>query len=50
VKIADIYRQTCEVHSENDMSDEMVRKWFRKFNECRHKAHDESYLVFIIPE
>ena len=32
---ADIHHQICEVHSENAMSDVMVRKWVRKFNEGR---------------
>jgi transposase len=41
VKPADIHRQICEVYSENAMSDGMVRKWVRKFNEGRDNMHDE---------
>jgi hypothetical protein len=42
VKPADIHRQICEVYGENAMSDGMVRKWVRKFNEGRDNVHDES--------
>jgi hypothetical protein len=41
VKPADIHRQICEVYGENAMSDGMVRKWVRKFNEGRDNVHDE---------
>jgi hypothetical protein len=41
VKPADIHRQICEVYGENAMSDGMVRKWARKFNEGRDNVHDE---------
>jgi hypothetical protein len=41
VKPADIHRQICEVYSENAMSDGMVRKWVRQFNEGRENVHDE---------
>jgi hypothetical protein len=37
VKPADIHCQICEVYGENAMSDGMVRKWVRKFNEGRDK-------------
>ena len=40
VKPADI-RQICEVYGVNAMSDGMVRKWVRKFNEGRDNVHDE---------
>jgi hypothetical protein len=42
VKPADIHRQICEVYGENAMSDGMVRKWFRQFNEGRENVHDEA--------
>jgi hypothetical protein len=35
VKPADIHHQICEVCGENAVSDGMVRKWVRKFNEGR---------------
>jgi transposase len=41
VEPADI-RQICEVWGENIMSNEMARKWVRKFNEGRGNVHDES--------
>jgi transposase len=41
VKPADIRRQICEVYGENAMSDGMVRKWVRKFNESRDNVHEE---------
>jgi hypothetical protein len=42
VKPADIHCQICEVYGENAMSDGMVRKWVRKFNEGRDNVHDEQ--------
>ena len=41
VKPADIHRQICELYGENAMSDGIVRKWVRKFNEGRDNVHDE---------
>jgi hypothetical protein len=40
VKPADSHRQICEVYSENVMSDGMVRKWVRKFNESRDNVFE----------
>ena len=34
--------QICEVYGDNAMSDGMVRKWVRMFNEGREKVHDEA--------
>jgi histone-lysine N-methyltransferase SETMAR len=42
VKPADIHRQICDVYGENTMSDGMVRKWVRQFNEGRENMHDEA--------
>jgi hypothetical protein len=42
VKLADIHRQIYEVYGENAMSDGMVRKWVRQFNEGREIVHDEA--------
>jgi hypothetical protein len=41
VKPADIRRQISEVYGENVMSDEMVRKWVRNFNESRNNVYVE---------
>jgi hypothetical protein len=41
VKPADMHRQICEVYGENTMTDGMVRKWVRKFEESRDKVHDK---------
>jgi transposase len=41
VKPADIHSHICEVYGENTMSDGMVRKWVRKFNEGRDNVRDE---------
>jgi hypothetical protein len=41
VKSADIHRHIRGVDVQNAMSDGMVRKWVRKFNESRDKVHDE---------
>ena len=41
VKPADIYRQIFEVYGENAISDGMMRKWVRTFNEGRDNVHNE---------
>jgi hypothetical protein len=41
VKPADTHRQICEVRGENAMSDGMLRKWVRKFNDDRDNVHEE---------
>jgi hypothetical protein len=38
MKPADIHRQLCEVYGEHAMSDSMVRRWVRHFNEGRENA------------
>jgi hypothetical protein len=43
VKLADIHCQICEVYGENAMSDGMLRKWARKFNEGRDNVHDKPW-------
>lgn len=42
IKPVDIHRQICEVYGENAMSDSMVRRWVRLFNEGRTNVHDEE--------
>ncbi|PRD35554.1 UNVERIFIED_CONTAM: hypothetical protein NCL1_11256 [Trichonephila clavipes] len=42
VKQIKIYRQICEVYGQNVMSDSMVRRWDRHFNEGRSEVHDEE--------
>ena len=35
-----IHHQICKVYGDNAMSDGMVRKWVRMFNEGRQNVHD----------
>ena len=42
IKAADIHRQLCEVYGENAISDGMVRRWVRKFNEGHISVLDEQ--------
>jgi len=37
-----IHHQICQVYGDNAMSDGMVRKWVRMFNEGRENVHDEA--------
>jgi len=39
---SEIHRQICQVYGDNAMSDGMVRKWVRMFNEGRENVHDEA--------
>ena len=39
---SEILHQICQVYGENAMSDGMVRKWFRMFNEGRENVHNEA--------
>ena len=39
---SEIHHQICQVYSDNAMSDGMVRKWARMFNEGRENVHDEA--------
>ncbi|KAJ4429600.1 hypothetical protein ANN_21786 [Periplaneta americana] len=43
IKPADIHRQLCEVYGDDAISDGMVRRWVRKFNEGRISVHDEQH-------
>jgi len=38
----EIPHQICQVYGDNAMSDGMVRKWVRMFNEGREMLHDEA--------
>ena len=38
-----IRHQICQVYGDNVMSDGMVRKWVRMFNEGRENVHDEAW-------
>ncbi|GBO00131.1 hypothetical protein AVEN_114368-1 [Araneus ventricosus] len=42
VKPAEIHRQLVEIYSGNVMTDGMVRKWVRQFNDGRTNVHDEA--------
>jgi len=39
---SEIHHQLCQVYGDNVMSDGMVRKWVRMFNERRENVHDEA--------
>jgi len=39
---SEIHHQICQVYDDNAMSDGMVRKWIRMFNEGRENVHDEA--------
>jgi len=39
---SEIHHHICQVYSDNAMSDGMVRKWVRMFNEVRENMHDEA--------
>ena len=39
---SEIHHQICQVYGDNAMSDGMVRKWVRMFNEGREYVHDEA--------
>jgi len=38
----EIHHQICQVNGDNAMSEGMVRKWVRIFNEGRENVHDEA--------
>jgi len=38
---SEIHHQNCQVYGDNAMSDGMVRKWVRMFNEGWQNMHDE---------
>jgi len=38
---SEIHHQICQVYGDNAMSDGMVRKWVRMFNEGRENVRDE---------
>ncbi|GBO08708.1 hypothetical protein AVEN_101354-1 [Araneus ventricosus] len=42
VKPAEIHRQLVQISGENVMTDGMVRKWVRQFNDGRTNVHDEA--------
>ena len=39
---SEIHHQICHVYGDYAMSDGMVRKWVRMFNEARQNMHDEE--------
>ena len=39
---SEIHHQICQVYGDNAMSDGMVRKWVRMFNEGRENMHNAS--------
>ena len=41
---SEIHHQICQVYGHSAMSDGMVRKWVRMFNERRENVHDEARI------
>ena len=39
---SEVHHQICQAYGDNAMSDGMVRKWVRMFNEGRENVHDEA--------
>ena len=39
---SEIHHQICQEYGDNAISDGMVRKWVRMFNEGRENLHDEA--------
>ena len=39
---SEIHHQICQVYGDNAMSDSVIRKWVRMFNEGRENVHDEA--------
>jgi len=39
---SEIHHHICQVYGDNEMSDGMVRKWVRVYNEGRENVHDEA--------
>jgi len=39
---SEIHHQICQMYGDNAMSDDMVRKCVRMFNEGRENVHDEA--------
>jgi len=42
VPSSEIHHHICQVYGDNSISDGMVRKWVRLFNERRENVHDEA--------
>lgn len=40
-KPTDIHRRLCQVYEEHTVSDSMVRRWVRSFNDGRENVHDD---------
>ena len=39
---SEMYHHICQMYDDNAMSDGMVKKWGRMFNEGRENVHDEA--------
>ncbi|GBM93947.1 hypothetical protein AVEN_66608-1 [Araneus ventricosus] len=52
VKQAEIHRRLVEIYGENVMTDGMVRKWVRQFNDGRTNVHDgaRSGRPFVVDD
>jgi hypothetical protein len=45
MKATDIHRQLCEVYGEHAMSDSVLRRHVRHFNEGHENMHDDPRLT-----
>jgi hypothetical protein len=43
MKLADNHRQLCEVYGKHAMSDSMVWRWVRHFNEGQENVYDDPH-------
>jgi hypothetical protein len=50
MKLADIHCRLCEVYGERAMSDSMVWRWVRHFNEEHENAHDVMEQLSVVNE
>jgi hypothetical protein len=41
MKPSDIHRQLCEMYGDHAMSDSVLRRWVRHFNDGRENVHDD---------
>ena len=44
---SEIHHQICQVYGDNAMSDGVVRKWVRMFNEGRQNVHCEALFASL---
>lgn len=42
MKPADVYQQVCEMYGEHAVSESMVQRWTKNFNNSCESVHDDS--------